>query len=38
VTIGDDAIVSSGAVVTKGTRIPAGEVWGGVPARRLRGR
>ena len=37
VTIGDDAIVSSGAVVTKGTRIGAGEVWGGVPARRLRG-
>jgi acetyltransferase-like isoleucine patch superfamily enzyme len=36
-TIGDDAIVSSGAVVTKGTRIGAGEVWGGVPARRLRG-
>ena len=36
VTIGDGAIVSAGAVVTKGTRIAAGEVWGGVPAKRLR--
>jgi acetyltransferase-like isoleucine patch superfamily enzyme len=36
VHIGDDAIVSAGAVVLKGTRIGAGEVWGGVPARRLR--
>ncbi|MEO8567179.1 MAG: DapH/DapD/GlmU-related protein [Betaproteobacteria bacterium] len=32
VTIGDDAIVATGAVVKKGTRIGAGEVWGGVPA------
>ncbi len=38
VTIGDDAIVASGAVVTKGTCIGKGEVWGGVPARRLRGK
>ena len=36
VHIGDDAIVSAGAVVLKGTRIGAGEVWGGVPSRRLR--
>lgn len=36
VTIGDGAIVSAGAVVTKGTCIASGEVWGGVPARRLR--
>jgi acetyltransferase-like isoleucine patch superfamily enzyme len=36
VRIGDHAIVSSGAVVTKDTVIGAGEVWGGVPARRLR--
>lgn len=36
VTIGDGAIVSAGAVVTKGTRIRAGEVWGGVPAKRLK--
>lgn len=35
VVIGDNAIVATGAIVTKGTRIGAGEVWGGVPARRL---
>lgn len=36
VEIGKGAIVSAGAVVSKGTQIPPGEVWGGVPARRLR--
>ncbi|TFW22162.1 acyltransferase [Duganella callida] len=36
VRIGDNAIVSVGAVVTKDTRIPPGEVWGGIPARRLK--
>jgi acetyltransferase-like isoleucine patch superfamily enzyme len=36
VEIGDGAIVSAAAVVSKGTRIGAGEVWGGVPARRLK--
>lgn len=36
VVIGDGAIVSAGAVVTKGTRIDAGEVWGGIPAKRLK--
>jgi acetyltransferase-like isoleucine patch superfamily enzyme len=36
VRIGDHAIVSAGAVVTKDTHIGAGEIWGGVPARRLR--
>lgn len=36
VTIGDGAIVSAGAVVTKGTRIGVGEIWGGVPAKRLK--
>ena len=36
VRIGDRAIVSAGAVVTKDTVIAAGEVWGGVPARRLK--
>lgn len=35
VTIGDGAIVSAGAVVLKDTQIGAGEVWGGVPAKRL---
>lgn len=37
VTVGDHAIVAAHALVTKGTVIGAGEVWGGVPARRLRG-
>ena len=36
VQIGNRAIVSAGAVVTKDTRIGAGEVWGGIPARRLK--
>ena len=36
VVIDDGAIVSAGAVVLKGTRIGAGEVWGGVPAKMLR--
>ena len=35
VTIGDDAIVAVSAVVTKGTRIGAGERWAGIPARRI---
>jgi acetyltransferase-like isoleucine patch superfamily enzyme len=33
--IGDDAVVAAGAVLAKGTRVGPGEVWGGVPARRL---
>ncbi len=35
VTIGDGALVSSGAVVTKDTCIGAHEIWGGVPARKI---
>ena len=35
VRIDDDALVATGAVVAKGTHIGQGEVWGGVPARRL---
>ncbi len=31
--IGDDAIIEPGSVVAPFTRIPAGEVWGGNPAR-----
>lgn len=33
--IADGAMVAAGAVVAKNTRIPAGETWGGIPARRL---
>lgn len=36
VTIGEDAIVGAGSVVTK--NIPAGEVWAGNPARFIRKR
>jgi len=35
VRVGDGAIVAAGAVVKKGSRIPAGEIWGGVPARKI---
>ncbi len=35
VTIGDGAIVSTGAVVKKGSNIGPGEIWGGVPAKRI---
>ncbi len=33
--IDDGAIVATGAVVRKGTHIRAGEVWGGVPAKKI---
>ena len=35
VRIGDGSIIGAGAVVVSGTDVPAGEVWGGNPARRL---
>lgn len=38
VTIGDGAIIAVNAVVTKGTQVGPGELWGGIPARRLRDR
>jgi acetyltransferase-like isoleucine patch superfamily enzyme len=34
VSIGPHAVVAAGAVVTK--HIPAGEIWGGVPAQRIK--
>lgn len=37
VIIGDGAIVATGAVVPKGTRIGARETWGGVPAKCIKG-
>ncbi|HJV26877.1 MAG TPA: DapH/DapD/GlmU-related protein [Aromatoleum sp.] len=36
VVIEDGAIVAVNAVVSKGTHIAAGELWGGIPARRIR--
>ncbi len=33
--IGDDAVIAAGAVVAPGTRVRAGEMWGGVPARKI---
>ena len=35
VKIEDDAIVAAGSVVSKNSHISAGEIWGGVPARRI---
>ena len=35
VTVGDGAIVAVGAVVPKGTTVGPGELWMGVPARRV---
>jgi non-ribosomal peptide synthetase-like protein len=34
-TIGDGAMISAGAVLSKGTRVGPGEIWAGVPARRV---
>jgi len=33
--IGDGAIVAAGAVLSKGTKVGPGEIWAGVPARRV---
>lgn len=34
-TVGDDAVIAAGSVVRG--KIPPGELWGGVPARKIRG-
>ena len=34
--IGDDAVVATHAVLPKYTEIPAGEVWGGIPAKKIK--
>ena len=34
-TIGDGAMISAGSVLSKGTKVGPGEVWAGVPARRV---
>jgi len=34
-TIEDDAVIAAGAVLSKHARVGAGEVWAGVPARRV---
>jgi len=36
VEVGDGAVVAAGAIVLKDTKIPPGEVWGGIPARCLK--
>ena len=36
VTIGDNAIVGVGAIVPKGCQIGSGEIWGGVPAKKIK--
>ncbi|MDL1914088.1 MAG: gamma carbonic anhydrase family protein [Bergeyella sp.] len=32
----ENSIVGAGALVTQGTRVRSGEVWGGVPARKIK--
>ena len=34
--VGEGAVVAAGAVVLEGTRIGAGELWAGVPARKVK--
>ena len=35
VTIGDDAVIAACAVLPKGTTVGAGEIWAGIPARKI---
>ncbi|WP_028898129.1 gamma carbonic anhydrase family protein [Prevotella sp. HUN102] len=34
--VGENSVIAAGAVVLQGTKIPANEIWGGVPAKRLK--
>lgn len=36
VVIGDNSIIAAASVVPKDTEIPANEIWGGVPARKIK--
>jgi hypothetical protein len=36
VRIGDESIVAAGALVPMNTIIPSGEVWGGIPAKKIK--
>ena len=33
--IGDGAVIAANAVLQKGTKVGPGEIWGGVPARKI---
>lgn len=33
--IGDGAVIAANAILTKGTKVGANEIWGGVPAKKL---
>jgi carbonic anhydrase/acetyltransferase-like protein (isoleucine patch superfamily) len=35
-TVESNSIVAAGSVVTQNTHIPAGEIWGGIPARKIK--
>src|SRR5690606_6278558 len=35
-TVESNSIIGAGSVVTQGTHIKSGEVWGGIPARKIK--
>jgi len=34
--IGEGAIIAAGAVVVQGTKVPAHEIWAGIPAKKVK--
>ena len=34
--IGENSVIAAGAVVLHGTKVPPNEIWGGIPARRIK--